>query len=126
MSCPETIDIVKRQYLTCCRDGSYRENVHTKRLPSKKRLNQKPTRKINQHCISGMYVDEYKDGHVEVMYISAHSGHELGPCEIPFLPLPESTKEVVALKLSQGIPAQRIVDGNTEYLAIMSISYNAL
>lgn len=28
-----------------------------------------------------MYVDEYRDGHVEVSYITAHSGHDLGTCE---------------------------------------------
>lgn len=105
--------------MVCCREGSYRANVHTKRLSKKKRPVQKPTRKIDQHCLSGMYVDEYKDGHVEVMYITAHSGHELGPCELPKLPLPQSTKEVVALKLSQGIPAQRIIDGISNIKAMV-------
>ena len=58
-----------------------------------------------------MYVDEYQDGHVEVSYITAHSGHDLGTCELPHLPLPSSTKETVALKVSQGIPPARIIDG---------------
>ena len=58
-----------------------------------------------------MYVNEYVDGHVEVMYLSAHLGHELGVSEFPFLPLPESTKQDTALKVTQGIPPQRIMDG---------------
>ena len=58
-----------------------------------------------------MYVDEYRDGHVEVTYITTHSGHDLGSCELPYLPLPISTKENVALKISQGIPPERIIDG---------------
>ena len=59
-----------------------------------------------------MYVDEYGDGHVEVMYLTAHSGHELGSSQLPYLPLPNSTKETVALKISQGITPGRIIDGN--------------
>ena len=38
-------------------------------------------------------------------------GHELGVSEFPFLPLPESTKQDTALKVTQGIPPQRIMDG---------------
>ena len=33
---------------------------------------------------------------VEVTYISAHTGHELGTSELQFLPLPESTKPDIA------------------------------
>ena len=53
-----------------------------------------------------MYVDEFSDHHVEVNYITAHNGHEVGVCEIPHLPLPPSVKESVAIKLSQGIPSE--------------------
>ena len=91
----------------CCRDGNYKQNK-CKRLTDEKRPTQKPS---NQHCLSRMYVDEYRDGHVEVMYLMAHSGHELGSNQIPYLPLPISTKENVALKISQGIPPGRIIDG---------------
>lgn len=59
-----------------------------------------------------MYVDEFADHHIEVKYITAHNGHELGVCEIPFLPLPPSVKESVAIKLSQGVPSERILEGN--------------
>ena len=58
-----------------------------------------------------MYVHEYHDHHVEVTYISAHTGHELGTSELPFLTVPKSIKESISLKLSQGVPIQRIMDG---------------
>ena len=38
----------------------------------------KMTRKMNKHCVSRMYVDEFTDLHAEVTYISARTGHELG------------------------------------------------
>ena len=95
----------------CCRDGNYKQNKR-KRLTDEKRPTQKPSRKVNQHCLSRMYVHECRDGHVEVMYLTTHSGHELGSNQLPYLPLPISTKENVALKISQGIPPGRIIDGN--------------
>ena len=58
-----------------------------------------------------MYVDEFVDGHIEVNYIPAHTGHDLGSTEMKHLPLPESTKETVAVKLSLGIPPERILTG---------------
>ena len=66
-----------------------------------------------------MYVNEYVDGHVEVIYLSAHLGHELGVSEFPFLPLPGSTKQDTALKVNQDIPPQRIMDGKV-YLYVMT------
>ena len=104
------LEIVKVHYYSCCRDGNYRSN-ESKRKTEEKRLNQKTTRKLNSVCISRMYVNEYRDSHVEVTYISAHSGHELGTHELPFLPLPESTKEAVSRKISQGVPTPRILEG---------------
>ena len=58
-----------------------------------------------------MYITEFCDHHVEVTYISAHMGHELGTSELRFLPLPGSTKQVVSQKISLGIPTERILDG---------------
>ena len=109
------IEILFRYYFECCRDGEYRQNKQP-RVTSKKRPHQKPTRKINEHCISRMYVDEFTDLHVEVTYISAHTGHELGTRELPFLPLPVSTKEEVARKICQGVTQQRVLDGKTKVL----------
>ena len=89
----------------CCRDGKYKQNKR-ERL---KRPTQKQSQKVN---LSRMYVDKYRDGYVEVMYLTAHNGHELGSNQLPYLPLPTSTKETVALKTIQGIPPGRIRDGN--------------
>ena len=59
------------------------------RKSEQKRVHQK---ELNDLCISRMYVREFLDQHVEVTYyVSAHTGHELGSPELPFLPLPEST-----------------------------------
>lgn len=60
-----------------------------------------------------MYTDQYQDGHITVKYISAHTGHDLGPQELKFLPLPTSTKEQVAKKISAGIPPDRILQGKS-------------
>ena len=81
------------------------------RQTSKVRPHQKPSRKLDACCISRMYVTEFTDGHVEVKYISAHTAHELGTLELPHLPLPKGVKEEVALKISMGIPAERIMEG---------------
>ena len=58
-----------------------------------------------------MYVTASTNGHVEVKYISAHTAHELGTSELPHLPLPKGVKEEVALKISTGIPSERIMEG---------------
>ena len=56
-----------------------------------------------------MYVTEFHDGHVEVKYISAHTALELGTSELPHLPVPKSVKEEIAMKISMGIPSERIL-----------------
>ncbi len=38
-------------------------------------------------------------------------GHELGPNELKYLQLPKSTKEEVSVKISIGIPLERILQG---------------
>ena len=58
-----------------------------------------------------MYVNELKDGQITVKYVSAHTGHDLGPQEVKYLPLPESTKQEVSTKISMGIPPERILHG---------------
>ena len=58
-----------------------------------------------------MYVNNFHDGHVEVEYIPAHTNHTLGQDELKHLPLPISTKEEVAMKLSFGVPPTRILNG---------------
>jgi len=58
-----------------------------------------------------MYVDHYTDGHVTATHVTAHSNHKPGPHEKTYLPLPNSAKFAVAVKLSNGIPPERIMEG---------------
>ena len=104
------VAILATFYYSCCRDGDYHDNT-SERKTEQKRVHQKDSRKLNDLCISRMYVTEFADHHVEVTYISAHTGHELGTSELQFLPLPESTKQAVSQKISLGIPTERILDG---------------
>jgi hypothetical protein len=57
-----------------------------------------------------MYVNEFRDGHVQVTYVKGHTVHELGVCELPHLSIPASIRETVAMKISLGIPAERIME----------------
>ena len=59
------------------------ELMHVKERQEKQRPSQRSSRKINDVCLSQMYVDEYSDHHVEVIYISAHMNHQLGSAELP-------------------------------------------
>ena len=52
-----------------------------------------------------MYTDE--DGSVSALYISSHTGHELGSQEFKCLLLPTSTKDEIAVKVTVGIPPDR-------------------
>ena len=104
------IDPKVRYYYVCCRDGSYRSSKK-KRQTSKTRPNQKQSRKIGDVCISRMYVTELQSGEVQVIYVSAHSNHETEEKEDAFIPLPASSKENIAMKISIGIPIERIMEG---------------
>ena len=108
-------DTTERLYLVCCRDGYYRECKRA-RLTDKQRPHQKDSRKLNDTCISRMYVDVKHNGHVRVTYISAHTNHVLGPSEDAYIPLPKSVREEIALKLSCGIPPDRIMEGKQDDL----------
>ena len=101
---------LERSYYVCCRDGNYKESKRPRKT-EKKRQHQKASRKLGQTCISRMYVTKFNSGKIEVKYISAHSNHTPGPSEAGFLPLPVSTKEEIAMKLSLGISVERIMDG---------------
>ena len=92
----------------CCRDGKKRVNTQLRKTVHS---HQKPSRKVEGCCISRMYDTEFHDGHVEVKCISAHTSHELGTTELPYLPLPKGTKEEIAIKLTMGI-SEKIMDGN--------------
>ena len=86
------------------------------RITNKKRHTQRDSRKINGTCISRIYANHFSDGHVEVEYIPAHTGHELDRSELNYLPLPGSIKEEVATTLSLGVNPSRILSGKATCL----------
>ena len=51
-----------------------------KHLPTKKGAEKWPAT-----CLSCLYVDQLRSSQMVVIYISAHSGHELGPQELQHL-----------------------------------------
>ena len=108
--CVHTGDVTKRVYYVCCRDGNYRSCTKQNQT-GKKHPHQKDTRKLNNICISRIYVDYYIDGHVTVTHITAYTNHQPGHHEDKYLPLPKSVKDEIAIKLSNGIPAERIMEG---------------
>ena len=103
-------EIKAQHYYICCRSGKHRINK-AKWKTKEVRPHQKESQKLDSTCISCLYVDEHEDGHVSMKYISAHT-HELGPCELKHLPLPQSTKQEVSMKISLGVPTERILEGN--------------
>lgn len=106
---PFNSEIKTRHYFICCRSGKHRINKCPRKTKCL-RPHQKESRKLDSTCISQLYVDEHGDGHVSVTYISAHT-HELGSSELKHLPLPDSTKQEVSMKISLGVPTERILEG---------------
>ena len=115
-------EIKARHYFICCRSGKHRINKG-ERKTKEVRPHQKESQKLDSTCISRLYVDEHEDGHVSVKYISAHT-HELGPCELKHLPLPQSTKQEVSMKISLGVPTERILEGNRFCLSDINFTQN--
>ena len=109
-TCACTGTRITRYCFVCCQDGHYRGHKSCN-MSEKTRPHQKISRKMNGTCISRMYVDVHEARHVTVRYIPTHTGHKPDCMELKVLPLPESTKEEVSLKLSQGIPTKRILQG---------------
>ena len=107
-------EIKERLFYICCCSGHYHENTK-QRLTSKRRYNQKESRKINNTCLSRMYANHFSDGHVEVEYIPAHTGHTLGHDQLKYLPLPDSAREEDATKLSLGVDPSHILNGIVKY-----------
>lgn len=99
-------------YFSCCRDGNYRQNKWTQRRSDKTRHSgQNSTRKINTFCTARIYATVHASGSVDVTYISTHTNHEPGVAESKHLPLPTTVKESISVKLQDGIPVERIMDG---------------
>lgn len=76
----------------------------------KKRAKQQ-SRKIDAVCILRMYATCRHSGVVSVKYVSSHTNHDLSLAQAKFLPLPKDVKDGIAIKLSLGIPIDRILDG---------------
>ena len=93
----------------CCRDG--KKKGHTGPSKTGKTRKHKPTRKIEKYCIARMIATEcFKDGKVQVRYISTHTDHDLGLQKCKHLPLPPSTKAEIEQQFAQAIPIERIID----------------
>lgn len=58
-----------------------------------------------------MYVDYFHDGHVTVTHVTAHTNHTPGLDEEKYLPIPKSIREDIAIKINNGIPTERILEG---------------
>ena len=52
---------------------------------------------------------------IDVKCISAHTGHELGTSELRHLQLPKSVKEEIAMKISMGIPPEKLLKVSSSY-----------
>ena len=76
----------------------------------KKHPIQKDSRKLNDTCISIIYTDHYTDGHVTATHVTAHTNHQPGPHEETYLPLPNSVKFAVAVKLGNGISPKKVIE----------------
>ena len=57
-----------------------------------------------------MYVDFCQDGHVIVTHVMAHTNHTPRCDEDKYLPIPKSIREEIAIKVSNGIPTERIME----------------
>ena len=108
-------------YYSCCRDGDFHTNTSQCKTEQLKESSPEDTQKLNDLCISRIYVTKFSSHHIEVTYMSAHTGHELGISELRFLPLPESTKQAVSQKISLGNPTVRILDGNVCIMKILPL-----
>lgn len=52
---------------------------------------------------------------MDVTYIPTHTNHEPGVAESKYLPLPSSIKDSISVKLQDGIPVERIMDGRITF-----------
>ena len=92
----------------CCRDGASREK---NAVTGDKKRAKRQSRKIDAVCVSRMYATRHRSGVVSVKYVSSHTNHDLSLTQAKFLPLPKDVKDGIAIKLSLGIPIDRILDG---------------
>ena len=73
----------------------------------------KPSRKLDKTCISRIYATQSgNDGRVHVVYISAHTNHSLAIEGKSPYQQKTTTQREISEKLQQGIPVERIMEGN--------------
>ena len=84
-----------------CDSGPFRTSGDL--LQIKKHPHQQPSRKLGTQCISRIHVDQLENGTFSVKYIPSHTGHDIRPTELSYLPLPNSVKEEIATKINLGI-----------------------
>ena len=118
------IGIKVTHYYLSCRDGTYRHNS-SERITEQKRLHKKSSQKINDLCLSRMYVDEDLEDHVELKYITAHTNHSLGVVQLPHIALPKTIRGEVAMKISKGIQVERILEGMSSISKLLSVLNHA-
>lgn len=91
----------------------------SKKTDKHRGLGKRPSRKIDNVCISRMYVHHHADDNqVTVKYLSSHTNHDLSLEQTKYLALPQSVKNDITCKLAMGIPIERILDG--EYTCIIA------
>ena len=87
------IAIKVTHYYLCCHDGNYHHN-------SSERITEQRDYIKSSHKIN-----------VELKYITAHTNHLLGVVQLSYLALPKTIRGEVAIKISKGIQAERILEG---------------
>ena len=88
-------------------------NGQKEKNDKKRESGKKPSRKMNDTCISRIYATTSEQhGRVNVVYIPAHTNHSLTiEDQAKHIPLPLSTRAEIATKLQQGISVDRIMEG---------------
>ena len=89
-------------YYYCNRSGTYFSKGKGKRG-----LKIQGSSKINSHCTSFIRVKKFDDDGTVQVEMCEHHTHEV---ELAHLPIPQSTKEMVAAKLADGVTITSIVD----------------
>ncbi|CAB0008236.1 unnamed protein product [Nesidiocoris tenuis] len=90
-------------YFRCYRDGLFHSRGTGKRL-----LKVKGTNKMNGCCPSEIkLVEDRESGHVKMHLIKDHFGHSI---ELDRLPLLKQEKDLIAEKLAQKVPMNKVLD----------------
>ncbi|XP_035225451.1 uncharacterized protein LOC118197984 [Stegodyphus dumicola] len=90
----------KKSYFLCNRSGFY--NSKSKGVRA---IKSQGTCKIEGHCPSTIEVTS--NGIIKILYFQTHVGHTV---DLEHLPLTKDLREVIAGKLNEGIPPQKILD----------------